>query len=70
LKPTHDAEYWARVTKGMDFSSEYKVDYASFNAILWTGLMGNQSYPSAPTGLGLRQNREELLVLYERSLEK
>jgi YVTN family beta-propeller protein len=68
-KPTHDAEYWAQVTEGMDFSVQDKVDFASFNAVLWEGLMGNQPYPAGPTGLDLRQNREELLASYENSLK-
>ncbi len=63
-KPTHDAAYWAQVTQGMDFSSEDKIDFATYNRVLWAGLMGNQPYPAAPTGLDLRQNREELLASY------
>ena len=27
-KPTHDAKYWARVTEGMDFTSEDRFDFA------------------------------------------
>ena len=69
-KPTHDAEYWAEVTKGMDFTSADKMDFPTYNRILWTGLMSSQPYPSAPTGMDLRQNREELLARHERSLKK
>jgi hypothetical protein len=47
-KPTHNAKYWARVMKGMDFSDADLVDPAEFNRILWKGLMGNKPYPSAP----------------------
>ncbi len=68
-KPTHDARYWARVTKGMDFTTEDRFDFAGFNRILWKGLMGDQPYPAAPTGMDLRQNREELLARYRRSLK-
>ena len=57
-KPTHSAAYWALVTKGMDFSVEDRIDFASFNHILWVGLMGNQPYPSGPTGKDMRQNRQ------------
>ena len=60
-KPTQTAEYWARVTTGMDFSVEDRFNFAAYNRILWKGLMGDQPYPAAPTGLDLRQNREELL---------
>ena len=69
-KPTHDAAYWARVTKGMDFSSEDRFDFATYNRILWTGLMGDKPYPATPTGLDLRQNREELLARYQESLRQ
>ena len=41
----------------------------TYNRILWTGLMGDQPYPAAPTGMDLRQNREELLARYEGSLQ-
>jgi hypothetical protein len=69
-KPTHDAEYWAGVTMGMDFTSADKMDFPAYNRILWTGLMRSQPYPAAPTGMDLRQNREELLASHERSLEQ
>jgi hypothetical protein len=42
-KPTHDAAYWARVTKAMDFTSEDKMDFAAYNRILWEGLMGGRA---------------------------
>ena len=69
-KPTHDAKYWARATKGMDFTSEDRMDFADFNRILWKGLMGNKPYPAAPTGMDLRQNRKELLARYQQSLKQ
>ncbi len=69
-KPAQNAKYWARVTKGMDFTTEDRLDPAGFNGILWKGLMGNKPYPAAPTGLDLRQNREELLARYRRSLKQ
>lgn len=47
-KPTHSAKYWARVTKGMDFTDADRVDPSKFNRILWKGLMGNKPYPGAP----------------------
>ena len=46
-KPTHNAKYWARVTKGMDFADADLVDPAGFNRILWKGLKGNKPYPAA-----------------------
>ena len=68
--PTPDAKYWTRVTRGMDFDDADLVDGASFNRILWKGLMGNRPYPSRPTGKDLRQNREKLLVEYRRSQQR
>ncbi len=67
-KSTHDAKYWARVMKGLDFTTEDRVQPADFNRILWKGMMGNKAYPAAPTGLDLRQNREDLLARYGLSL--
>jgi DNA-binding beta-propeller fold protein YncE len=58
-KPAHNAKYWARVTKGMDFTDADRVDPAAFNRILWKGMMRNKPYPLASAGMGLRQNREE-----------
>ena len=49
-KPTHNARYWARVTRGMDFTDADLVDPAAFNRILWKGLMGNKPYPASPGG--------------------
>jgi hypothetical protein len=61
-KTTHDAAYWAKVTEGMDFSVEDRVDFATFNHVLWVGLMGDQPYPTGPSGKDLRENRKELLA--------
>jgi hypothetical protein len=68
-KPTHSGEYWARATRGMDFTSEDRMDFAEYNHILWKGLMGNRPYPSRPSGKDLRQNRAQLLAHYQRSLQ-
>ena len=46
-KSKHDARYWARVTRGMNFKDADLVDPAEFNRILWKGLMGNQPLPTA-----------------------
>jgi hypothetical protein len=53
----------------MDFEEEDRVDPLDFNHILWKGLKGKKRYPAAPTGKDLRQNREELLTRYRRSLK-
>jgi YVTN family beta-propeller protein len=60
-RPKHNAQYWARATRGMDFSSEDKFDFARYNRILWAGLMGNVPYPPAPGGKDLRQDRRAYL---------
>ncbi|HEY3380272.1 MAG TPA: beta-propeller fold lactonase family protein [Vicinamibacterales bacterium] len=65
--PTHDAAYWAEATKGMDFTSEDRFDFAAYNRILWTGLMGAAPYPAAPTGLDLRKNRKEFLAKFRQA---
>jgi hypothetical protein len=69
-KPAHNARYWARVSKDMDFTDADRVDAGDFNAVLWKGLMGKKAYPKAPTGLDLRANRGELLARYQRSLQQ
>jgi len=69
-KPAHDARYWTRVTKGMNFKDADLLDPDDYNRILWKGVMGNKPYPATPSGLDLRQNREELLARYRRSLER
>jgi hypothetical protein len=66
-KPAHDAEYWARVTKGMDFAAEDRFDFATYNHVLWEGILGDKPYPAAATGMDLRQNRTELLAQYQAS---
>ena len=66
-RPSHNAKYWARVTRGMDFSDADRVDDDLYNQILWKGLMGNKPYPAGPTGADLRQNREDLLAHYRQS---
>ena len=69
-KPAHDAKYWARVTKDLDFTDADRVDAGSFNRILWKGLMGRKPYPAAPAGTDLRQNRDQLLARYRQSLKQ
>jgi DNA-binding beta-propeller fold protein YncE len=68
-KPTHTGEYWARATKGMDFTSEDRMDFAEYNRILWKGIMGNKPYPAKPSGMDLRENRQKLLARYQRNLQ-
>jgi DNA-binding beta-propeller fold protein YncE len=70
LRPTHDAQYWAKATLGMDFSSEDRIDFECYNRILWAGLMGNKPYPDEPTGKDLRRNRAKLLARYRKTLQQ
>jgi DNA-binding beta-propeller fold protein YncE len=69
-KPAHDAKYWARASKDMDFTDADRVDSDDFNLVLWKGIMGHKPYPAAPTGTDLRRNREQLLARYRRSLKQ
>ena len=69
-RPTHDARYWARVTKGMDFRSEDTFDFATYNRVLWKGLMVGRPYPGAPTGIDLRLNRDQLLTQHSRAVAR
>jgi DNA-binding beta-propeller fold protein YncE len=64
LHPIHDAAYWEAATKGMDFSVAAHVNGQQFNRIVWQGLMGGKPYPSSPSGLDLRINRQQLLDRY------
>jgi YVTN family beta-propeller protein len=41
--------YWARVTRGLDFSGEDRVDSDKFNRILWLAIRGTP-YPITRTG--------------------
>jgi len=56
LRPKHDAAYWARVTRGFDFSDADRVPPLRFNQVLWKGLMGKRPYPALT---GLRRAAED-----------
>jgi DNA-binding beta-propeller fold protein YncE len=60
-KPTHVAAWWEERTKNFDFSQEDRVDPEVFNRVIWTGLKGDQPYPTNRSGVDLRQHREQLL---------
>jgi hypothetical protein len=61
LRSSHDGAYWAAKTRGMDFSSEDKVDAVGFNMIVWQGLM-HAPYPEERSGADLRQGGTGTLV--------
>jgi hypothetical protein len=65
-KSTHNAQYWARVTKGLDFSDADLVDPVTYNRILWKGMMGHKPYPASLTKINVRKNGEKLLDHDER----
>jgi hypothetical protein len=44
-KSTHNSAYWARVTRGLDFSDSDRVDPLVYNRILWKGMMHNKPLP-------------------------
>jgi len=58
-KSTHDAKYWARVTRGMDFSDADRVDPVLYNRILWKGMMGGRPYPAALRASNIRRDRQD-----------
>jgi len=66
LFPAHDVKYWAKVTAGMDFGAEDRIDFNRYNHILWTGLMGNKPYPEESSGKDLRKDRAKLLAEYQK----
>jgi DNA-binding beta-propeller fold protein YncE len=71
VRPQRDAAYWDEHTRGFDFTAEDRVDAASYNRILWRGIMGDDvAYPTTRSGADLRQNRKALLKAYERSLRQ
>jgi hypothetical protein len=49
-KEKHNGAYWARVTRGLDFSKEDVVDAEMYNRILWKGIVGNKPYPGDRSG--------------------
>lgn len=56
MKPKHGARYWARRTRGFDFSDADRVPPARFNRVVWEGLMGKRPYP-ARAARALAENR-------------
>ena len=46
-KSTHDAAYWARVTRGLDFSDADHLDPLVYNRIIWKGMMHGKPLPQS-----------------------
>jgi hypothetical protein len=59
VKPAHDAAYWARATRGFDWSSEDRVPADLYNRVLWEGLKGDAPYPAERDGRDLRTARPD-----------
>ena len=60
----HDAQsaaYWARETRGFDWSQEDRVPAVLFNQILWKGLTGGLPYPAARDRQDLSRDRAVVL---------
>jgi hypothetical protein len=55
------AAYWARRTRGFDWSQEDRIPSALFNQILWKGLTGGTPYPFVRSRKDLSHDREALL---------
>ena len=55
-KSTHDARYWARVTRGLDLSHADRVDPLLYNRIIWKGMMHNKPIPASLKGKHARDN--------------
>jgi hypothetical protein len=49
-KSTHNFEYWAKVTRGLDLSDSDRVDPRLYNRILWRGVMRNRPVPASLKG--------------------
>ncbi len=52
LRPVRDAAYWAKATRGFDFSLADRVPVDLYNQVLWDGMMPGQPYPAHRSGRG------------------
>ncbi len=50
ILPRHDAAYWAKATRGFDFSAEDRVPVDLMNEVMWEGLMDGKPYPTQRSG--------------------
>jgi YVTN family beta-propeller protein len=63
---SHPAAYWARRTRGYDWSKEDRIPAVLFNQVLWKGLTGGASYPAARSGKDLSRDRRAVLAQRSR----
>ncbi len=53
ILPRHDAAYWAKATRGFDFSAEDRIPFDLMNEVMWEGLMEGKPYPTQRSGAKL-----------------
>ncbi len=53
ILPRHDAAYWAKATRGFDFSAEDRVPVDLMNEVMWEGVMDGTPYPTRRSGAKL-----------------
>ena len=54
VTPTQTAEYWAKATRGFDWSAADRVPADLFNRVVWEGLRPGVPYPMQRSGEDLR----------------
>lgn len=59
--PAHGGEYWANVTKGLNFRQPDRVDPVPYNRILWRGIKGDVIYPGDSSIAETRRRYKEAL---------
>lgn len=69
-KPAQDGKYWARVTKGFDFTKADHVDPVAYNRILWRGLKGDVTYPGDASLAETRRRYKEALKKGKEAAEE
>jgi hypothetical protein len=60
-KPARTGEYWANVTKGLNFTEADRVDPVLYNRILWRRLKGDVLYPGHSSIAETRRKYKEAL---------
>lgn len=55
-----------RATKGLDFSTEDRLDPTTYNRILWHGLKGGRMYPTDKSLAETRQYYKQALAARQR----
>ena len=60
-KLAHGGDYWAKVTKGMNFAEADRVDPVLYNRILWRGIKGDVVYPGDASVAETRKRYKEAL---------